>query len=318
MGPNPAEWKRITIWLALGIVPLTFVWMGAFTQPRNETQSRATARAIAMQLDGFIKERSAVVHSLAERFSQWESLPEAAVFDALQTAATQHLALRRLLVADTAGRLISGYDANQRLGQERLSAGGLDAVLGRRESLRRGGQVVVIPQGQAGALDHFELAAPIQRADGTQPAYVGASLSLEAIRRRLGRLAAQGLRFSVADRQGNQLFPCGQGRVSSGFTVRSSRFVVTVAATRRSRWGLALAASGGVVLLWLLLLGLHRYSRGGRPGTAKALADERGGASVTGDPASSDAVGGDEPLAPDAQSAESPADETGPLTDRDR
>ncbi|MFH2005651.1 MAG: hypothetical protein ABI333_03580 [bacterium] len=244
--------RRILVWFSCGLIPLATVWIMVLTAPRDQRPERATARAVAAQLDGFVGEQTAAVLELAERFSEWETLPESAVLDALRAVGTRHLALRRLLVADAAGRLIAGFDTTRPPGRESLSPGTLDRELGHREALRSGSRVLVLSRARAGVLERLELAAPIRRADGSYHGYVGATVSLEEPRRRLRDQASSGLSIQVVDRAGDRLFPCrivGSGR---GPTVDSRRFRITVRPRSRSgRWPAVLAS--GVVLLALLL-----------------------------------------------------------------
>ena len=74
-------------------------------------------------------------------------------------------------------------------------------MLGRRQALHSDAYVVT-SRIQAGTVQRLELAAPIRRTDGTTLGYVGASVSLEATRQRLRRLAARGLRVRVVDAGG--------------------------------------------------------------------------------------------------------------------
>jgi hypothetical protein len=244
--------RRLLVWFSCGLIPLATVWIVVLTTPRDQGPERATARAVAAQLDGFVSEQTAVVLELAERFSEWETLPEPAVLDALRAVGTRHLALRQLLVADAAGRLIAGFDTNRPPGRESLTPGKLDRDLGRREALRSGSRVLVLSRARAGVLERLEVAAPIRRADGSFHGYVGATVSLDEPRRRLRDQAAGGPTIQVVDRAGDRLFPCGRIGSGAGTSVDSRSFRITVRpSSHNRRWPAVLAS--GVVLLALLL-----------------------------------------------------------------
>lgn len=251
------RWRRTLAWLGCGALPLAILWAVLGAQPRDRAAERAVARAVAAQLDGFLAAHAAVVTELAERFSQWETLPAPAVLDALRAAATRHLALRKLLVADGAGRLVAGYDTDRPPGREGLPYGSLDSVLGRREALRST-DLVVASQTRAGTVRRLELAAPIRRTDGTRQGYVGASVSLRATRRLLRLLASGGLAIRVVDDRGALVFPCRGPALTGGTTIRSGQFSVTVARRNTGRsWSEVLALALALALL-VLGLGLLR------------------------------------------------------------
>lgn len=169
-----------------------------------------------------------MVRELAHRFGQWESLPEPALATALRSTANRHLALRQLLVADAAGRVVAGYDTEQAPGAESMKAGSLDPILARREVLRRSAAVLVQPRTRAGVIQRLELAAVIRRPDGTRYGYVGASVDVGAIRAQLGDIVRHSdLRLAVRDGRGRQLYPC-RGAVQPGETSRAAGFIVTV------------------------------------------------------------------------------------------
>jgi hypothetical protein len=213
------------------------------------------ALAVTTQLDRFLAIHAAVITELAERFSQWETLPAPAVLDSLRGAATRHLGLRQLLVADTAGRLVTGYDSDRPPGREGLPSGSLDGVLGRRDGLRST-DLVVASQTRAGTVERFELAAPIRRTDGTRQGYVGASVSLRGLRQLLRRLSASGLTIRVVDKKGGLVFPCRGAALVRGTTIRSGHFSVTVVGRRTGRsWSSVLALALALTLA-LLVAGL--------------------------------------------------------------
>ncbi len=254
------RWRRALTWLAYGALPLALLWVAfaprAQARDRDQSTDQAVARVIAAQLDGFLAAHAAVLVELAERFSQWETLPAPAVLDSLRGAATRHLSLRKLLVADGAGRLVAGYDTDRPPGQEGLPSGSLDSVLGRRDSLRST-DLVVASQTRAGTVERLELAAPIRRTDGTRQGYVGASVSLRGPRRLLRNLAAGGLAIRVTDGQGGLVFPCRGPALTGGTTFRSGQFCVTVIGKKTGRsWSLVLALALALALS-LLLVGLR-------------------------------------------------------------
>jgi hypothetical protein len=249
--------RLVLAWLACGLLPLVVLWAVLLARPPERAAERAAARAVAEQLDGFVAAHAAVVAELAERFSQWETLPAPALLDALRTAATRHLALRQLVVADSAGRLLAGFDSDRPPGREGLPAGSLDGVLSHREALRGAG-VLVTTRARAGAVTRLELAAPIRRADGTRQGYVGASLSLRQTRKRLRAQAASGLILRVTDAQGALVFPCRGQPPRGGATLRTGRFSVTVARRRAGLPWAAVGASALTVALLLAGLGLLR------------------------------------------------------------
>jgi len=250
--------RRTVVWLSCGLFPLATVWIVVLTAPRDRGPERATARAVAAQLDGFVSEQTAAVLELAERFSEWETLPEPAVMDALRAVGTRHLALRQLLVADAAGRLIAGFDTNRPPGRESLTPGKLDRELGRREALRSGSRVLVLTRARAGILQRLEVAAPIRRADGSYHGYVGATVSLDEPRRRLRDQASLSSSIQVVDRSGDRLFPCGRIGSGGGTSVDSRRFRITVRRRAPSRRWPAVLASGVVLLALALGVGLFR------------------------------------------------------------
>lgn len=251
------RWQRSLVWLGCGALPLVILWAVLADRPRDRSAERAVARAVAAQLNGFVAAHAAVVTELAERFSQWETLPAPAVLDALRTAATRHLALRQLLVADGAGRLVAGYDTDRPPGREGLPFGSLDSVLGRQKALRST-DLVLASKTRAGTVQRLELAAPIRRTDGTRQGYVGASVSLRGTRRLLRRLAAGDLAIRVADGQGALVFPCRGPALAGGTTIRSGQFSVTVVGRRTGRsWSSVVALALALALL-ALGLGLLR------------------------------------------------------------
>ncbi len=251
------RWRRTLIWLACWILPLVILWVVLLARPRDRSAERATAQTVAAQLEGSLAAQAAVVMELAERFSHWETLPPPAVLDALRATATRHLALRQLLVADAAGRLVAGYDSDQPPGREGLASGSLDSVLGRRAALRTS-HLVVTSRSKAGTVERLELAAPIRSTDGTRHGYVGASVSLRDTRRLLRELTAKGLDIVVADKQGALIFPCRGAAPTGGTTIRSGQFSVTVEKRSSHRPWTPVLASAGVLLLLLLGLGLLR------------------------------------------------------------
>jgi len=251
------RWRRSLVWLGCGALPLVILWAVLADRPRDRTAERAVARAVSAQLDGFLAAQSAVVLELAERFSQWETLPAPAVLDSLRTAATRNLALRRLVVADTAGRLVAGYDTDRPPGREGLPGGSLDTVVGRTEALRST-NLVLASETRAGTVRRLELAAPIRRTDGTRQGYVGASVSLHGTRRLLQELAAGDLAIRVADDQGALVFPCRGPALVGGTTIRSGQFSVTVVGRRTGRSWSSVAALALALALLVLGLGLLR------------------------------------------------------------
>lgn len=233
------------------------LWVVLATRPRDRSSEKAVARAVVAQLDGFLAAHAAVVTELAERFSQWETLPAPAVLDALRTASGRHLALRQLLVADGAGRLVAGYDTDRPPGREGLATGSLDSVLGRREGLKST-DLVVASQTRAGTVQRLDLAAPIRRTDGTRQGYVGASVSLRDTRGLLRQLASGGLAIRVVDPKGALIFPCRGAALTGGTTIRSGQFSVTVVQRRTGHsWPSVLVVAFALALL-ILGLGLLR------------------------------------------------------------
>ncbi len=234
--PDPerrSRWRWWPLGLAwgLGLAALAVVWGWALgSQPERRAIERATARAVASQLDGFVEQQTSVVRGLADRLGQWETMPEAAVALALQATATRHLALRRLLVADPAGEVIAGYDAGRPVGRERLPAGRLDWEVGRRAVLGRSEPLLVLPATEAGTLQALEIGAAIRRADGSRPGYVGATVSLSALRKRLRRLSPPGVALVVTTPGGHLVSPCHGEHPAGGVEVAGERFVVHVSA----------------------------------------------------------------------------------------
>jgi len=247
------RWRWTLVWLGCAALPLVILWAVLGSRPRDRSSERAVARAVAAELDGFLAGHAAVVMELAERFSQWETLPPPAVLDALRAAATRHLALRQLLVADGTGQLVAGYDTDRPPGREGLPSGSLDSVLGRREALRST-DLLVASQTRAGTVQRLDLAAPIRRTDGTRQGYVGASVSLRDTRGLLRGLASGGLDIRVADSKGALIFPCRGPALSGGTTIRSAQFSVTVVQRRTGRSCASVWV--GALTLTLLVLGL--------------------------------------------------------------
>jgi hypothetical protein len=266
-GAGPARrsrWRWWPLWLtwALGLAALAVVWGWALgPRPQRRASERATARAVASQLDGFVEQQASVVRGLADRLGEWESMPEAAVALALQATATRHLALRRLLVADPAGEVVSGYDAGRPVGRERLPAGRLDWEVGRREVLARGEPLLVLPATEAGTLRALEIGAAIRRADGSRPGYVGATVSLSGLRKRLRRLTPPGVALVVTTPGGHLVSPCRGEPPADGVEVAGERFVVHVSAggTPGATWFAAILLS--LFLSALLLLATLAFRR---------------------------------------------------------
>lgn len=248
----------IALWVAGGLC-LGLLWWRFQGSPSPQA-GRAAARVVLDRLEAHVEARAARVEELAERFSAWESLPEEALGDALRSASTRQTGLGLLLVADPAGRLLAGYDPSRRLGDERLAAGSLDPVLGRREALGRGVAVLSLPSAHAGVLASLDLAAPIRRADGSSPGYVGATLDLAPLRHLLGAHRRGGLALRVATREGQLLFPCTGKAGGSGPTLTSPRFQAWVepAAPRR---GLPLTVLASLLLVAALALGTRTLTR---------------------------------------------------------
>lgn len=251
------RWRRTLIWLACPTLLVVILWAVLLTRTPDRSAERAMARTVAAQLEGFLAAHAAVVVELAERFSQWETLPAPAVLDALRAAATRHLALRQLLVADAAGSLVAGYDSDQPPGREGLASGSLDRVLGRREALR-GTTLVVTSRSRAGTVERLELAAPIRRTDGARQGYVGASVSLRDTRRLLRALARGGLSIRVVDPKGGLIFPCRGAAADGGTTIRSGEFSVTVVQRSTGRPWTAVLASALTLALFFVGLWLSR------------------------------------------------------------
>jgi hypothetical protein len=250
--------RRALLWLGSVLLPLGVFWVVALALPRDRSSERATARAVAAQLEGFVGGHASVVRELADRLSQWETLPSAAVLDALRAAVTRQPGLRQLLVADAAGRLVAGYDAGRPPGREPMAPGSLDPVLGRRKALEGGAPVVVLSRTRAGTVEGLDLAAPIRRADGSRLGYVGASVSLRLPRTQLRSQAANNVAITVVDPSGARLYPCRTADVTGGTTVRAGHFVVQVRELEAVLPWPAVLASLGVLLLLALGLALRR------------------------------------------------------------
>lgn len=246
---------KLLIWLGLAVVLIGAIWASAGPTRDRSPGTRAVARATAALLERFIEEQRAVVRELAQRFGQWESLPAAALATALRITAHRHPALRQLLVADQAGRLVTGYDTEQAPGAERMPAGSLDPILARREVLRRPVAVMVQPRTRAGQIERLELAAVIRRPDTSRYGYVGASVDLGVLRRQLRDIVHRsGLRLAVRDARGRLLYPC-RGEAKPGETRHASGFIVTVWPAGRSFPWRRLAATL-IALLGLLCAAL--------------------------------------------------------------
>ncbi len=255
------------LWLAGLLAIATTWWSHLRPGPERGRLEQSTARAVSRYLDAYVDERAGVVRELAERFGGWETMPEPAVAGVLRTAATRHLALRRLVVADPSGRVVSGYDADRPVGREQLPAGLLDPVLDRRAVLKGQAALLVVPSAEAGTLQHLELAAAIRRGDGSRPGYVGATLSLGRIRQALRRLLPPGVRLSVTTPAGQLLLPCRGVPVQTGARVAGRRFDVRVQARSRPDWPTALIVTLLILpVLLIVTLGIGRLDRDSQMG----------------------------------------------------
>ncbi len=245
--------RRTALLVGGGALLTAGLWTVALLSPPDRVGQRATALAVAAQLDAFVTAHRELIEELAERFSQWETMPAPALLDALRAAASRHLALRQILVADPAGRLLAGYDADRPPGREAMAPGSLDQVLARRQVLRGEGSWATT-RSRAGLAQRLEMAAPIRSADGTRSGYVGASVSLDVMRDRLGQLAGGELSIWVSSGRGALIFPCHGDAPTRGVKVRSGDLVVTVARrSKKNPWLLMLASAFTLMIfgLWL-------------------------------------------------------------------
>ena len=243
------------LWVA-GLLCLGLLWW-RYLWPSAPASKQEGGRAVLAQLEAYVEERSAHVRELADRISSWESLPEAALYDALRSLSARHTGLGLLLVADPAGRLLAGYDPNRRIGDERLLPGSLDPVLGRRELLGRGPGV--LPSSNAGLLTSLDLVAPVRRADGSRPGYVGVTLDLGPLRQRLRAHGSRGLSLRVSTAEGQLMFPCTGEARGAGEPVSSTLFRAWV--EREARRGFLITILASVLLLGALLMGTRALTR---------------------------------------------------------
>lgn len=162
----------------------------------------------------------AVVVDLARRLSGRNRPVGAGLNGPLRMASRSHPTLGRLMVADPEGRILALYDPNAPPGHKTSSAGGLDAVDGRRKALMKTGLPVEIPTVEAGSVLRLELAAPLRDKNGEIKGYVAATVSLDPLRNRLSSLQEKtGIRVVLTDRKGNFIFPLKGGNRRAGAAI---------------------------------------------------------------------------------------------------
>jgi hypothetical protein len=219
--------------------------------------------AAAEGVGDYVATGTDVILALAHHFQEWEALVPEALERSLRVFGERVPSVRRLLVADSEGRVIAAFDTGARLGAERRLLGALDPAAARLRSVKLHPAPYRQAAVEAGTVERLELAAPILATDGSLRGYVAGDLELRPLCERLSRMeAAGGALIGLFDIGGQVICPPNRIPPKSGARIVSpAGMVLVVHAPLWRRWLAPAGVVGFMLLLGLLLVAVRRPVR---------------------------------------------------------